>query len=65
MPFWRVSRSSARSEPLAAVRREVAGTAVTLILVTRLRPEWLSSSGGSAPAASTPHRGARFAFDAR
>jgi hypothetical protein len=61
VPSWRGSRSSARSEAVAAAwlspgqrcapsRRPRRATSV-------------NSLGGSTPAVSTPHRGARFAFD--
>jgi hypothetical protein len=61
-PSWRASRSSGRSKAVAVAwpspgqrcessRRQQAATSV-------------NSLGGSTPAVSTPHRGARFAFDA-
>jgi hypothetical protein len=53
VPFWRASRSSAQSEATAAM----------LASGVSQRPV-AQQLGGSAPAVSTPHRGARFAFDA-
>jgi hypothetical protein len=62
VPFWRVSRSSARNEawPLSGTTPERLGRTSARSASGHL-PKQL---GGSTPAASTPHRGARFAFDA-
>jgi hypothetical protein len=62
VPFWRVSRSSARNEawPLSGRTPERLGRTSARSASGHL-PKQL---GGSTPAASTPHRGARFAFDA-
>jgi hypothetical protein len=62
VPFWRVSRSSARNEawPLSGTTPERLARTTARSAGGHL-PKQL---GGSTPAASTPHRGARFAFDA-
>jgi len=61
-PFWRGSRSSARNEawPRSGTTPERPGRRAAQSASGHL-PQQL---GGSTPAASTPHRGARFAFDA-
>jgi hypothetical protein len=61
-PFLRASRSSARNEawPRSGATPERPGRRAAQSASGHL-PKQL---GGSTPAASTPHRGARFAFDA-
>jgi hypothetical protein len=61
-PFWRVSRSNARNEawPRSGTMPERLGRTAAQS-ASGHSPKQL---GGSTPAASTPHRGAHFAFDA-
>jgi hypothetical protein len=60
---WRGYRSSARNEAWPQPGVAASGTADRQRCGVSQRP-FAKQLGGSAPAASTPHRGARFAFDA-
>jgi hypothetical protein len=61
--FWRGYRSSARNDARPQSGVTAPGTAGTRSCAISQRP-FAKQFGGSTPAASTPHRGARFAFDA-